>query len=173
MGLLLLGLFIAVPVLEIAVFIQVGGEIGLGWTLVIVVATAFAGSALLRYQGFKALARVRESLDAGHLPMADVFDGLCLLVAGCLLLTPGFVTDTAGFLLFVPGIRRTFADGIARYLVASGRVHMATGQSRAASNGPGGTAGRTDGPGPVIEGEFEDLSDKPVKDSPWNQNNGG
>ena len=93
MGLIILALFIGVPLLEIAVFIKIGGLIGLGWTLVSVVATAVAGTALLRYQGLSTLARAQREMASGRPPVLELLEGVCLLLAACLLLTPGFVTD--------------------------------------------------------------------------------
>ncbi len=97
--------FIAVPVIEIAVFIQAGEHLGMWPTLATIVVTAMIGTALLRHQGLAILARARESMEKDMFPAAEVFDGLCLLVAGALLITPGFVTDGVGFLLFVPAVR--------------------------------------------------------------------
>jgi UPF0716 protein FxsA len=104
-ALILLIAFIGVPLLEIAIFIQVGGIIGLGWTLVLVVLTAIAGTILLRHQGFQVLRRAQKQLDAGQAPVAEVFEGVCLLFAGALLLTPGFFTDAVGGLLLLPPFR--------------------------------------------------------------------
>lgn len=139
---------IVIPIVEIAVFIQVGGVIGLWPTLITVVLTAMAGTALLRHQGLATLWRAQQSLEAGRFPVAEVFDGLCLLVAGALLLTPGFVTDAAGLLLFVPALRRALRQAVGRYLVASGRVRMAGGGPAPPGGGPGGT---------VIDGTFEEV----------------
>ena len=97
---------LGVPLIEIAVFIEVGQHIGLGATLALIVATAMAGTALLRYQGLATLARARETVARGDVPLQEVLDGVCLLVAGALLLTPGFFTDAAGALLLVPIVRR-------------------------------------------------------------------
>lgn len=102
---LILAAFIGVPILEIAVFIEAGEAWGLWPTLGVVVLTAFVGTALLRAQGLATLARVRQSLDRGEIPVEEAFTGVCLLVAGALLLTPGFVTDSLGLLLFVPPVR--------------------------------------------------------------------
>jgi len=152
MGLLVLLLMIGVPLVEIAVFIQVGGWIGLGPTLVTVVLTAVIGTALLRHQGFATLARLRESLALGRLPVAEVFDGMCLLVAGALLLTPGFVTDAVGFLLFVPPARAAARRLLTDYLLSSGRVRTPEGGP------PEGSAGHRPAGGPtVIEGEYEEI----------------
>ena len=98
-------ILIVVPVLEIAVFILVGGQIGLGWTLLLVLATAVLGASLLRRQGFAVLEQIREDVNAGIVPAAAMAHGVLIIVAGVLLLTPGFVTDALGFTLFVPQIR--------------------------------------------------------------------
>jgi UPF0716 protein FxsA len=102
---LILAAFIGVPILEIAVFIQAGDLFGLWPTLGVVILTAIVGATLLRAQGLATLERARYSLDRGEIPVEEVFTGLCLLVAGALLLTPGFVTDSLGLLLFVPPVR--------------------------------------------------------------------
>ncbi len=168
MPLLILLVLIGVPIVEIAVFIQVGGWIGLAPTIATVVLTALVGTALLRHQGFATLMKVRESLAAGRLPMAEVFDGVCLLVAGILLLTPGFVTDAIGLLLFVPPLRAAVRRWLAAYLLSSGRVHAAPegpGPRRDPSRPPGGPT--------VIEGEYEEIDDggRPPSDkddaNPW------
>ena len=106
MPLLLLALFIGVPILEIAILIEVGGWIGLWPTIGLIVLTAVVGTALLRQQGLAALARAQDNLDRGVLPVKEVFDGLCLMAGGALLLTPGFVTDAVGFALLTPPLRR-------------------------------------------------------------------
>lgn len=105
MGLLILITMIAVPIVEIVIFIEAGEALGLWKTIGFVFLTAVAGAALLRHQGLTTLARVRESMDRGRLPVAELFDGLCQLIAGALLLTPGFITDGIGLLLFVPPFR--------------------------------------------------------------------
>ncbi|MHA1560045.1 MAG: FxsA family protein [Alphaproteobacteria bacterium] len=98
-------ILLVVPVLEIAVFILVGGQIGLGWTLLLILATAVLGTMLLRRQGFAVLERMREDVNLGRVPAAAMAHGVLIIVAGVLLLTPGFVTDALGFMLFVPQLR--------------------------------------------------------------------
>lgn len=98
-------LFLVVPLTEIAVFVLVGGQIGVLATIGLVIATAVLGTILLRIQGFGVMERIRRSVDAGEVPGRELVHGVMILVAGVLLLTPGFVTDTLGFLLFVPAIR--------------------------------------------------------------------
>jgi UPF0716 family protein affecting phage T7 exclusion len=106
MAFFLLIAFIAVPIVEIAVFIEVGGRIGVWSTVGVVILTAVMGTALLRQQGLSVLFRIQENLEANRMPVQELFDGVCLVLAGALLLTPGFVTDAIGFLLFVPPFRR-------------------------------------------------------------------
>ena len=109
------------PLIEIGVFIEVGGRIGLWATLVLIVGTAIAGAVLLRHQGLSTLARARETLARGGLPVQEVADGVCLLIAGALLVTPGFVTDAAGGLLLFPPARLLAQRWAFRRMIASGR----------------------------------------------------
>ena len=124
MGLLILLVMIIVPIVEIAVFIQAGDLIGLWPTIGTVILTALVGSALLRHQGLTTLIRVRDSINAGGLPVDELFDGLCLLVAGAFLLTPGFVTDGFGLLLFLPMFRRGLRTLLAARLKTRGKFNM-------------------------------------------------
>ena len=98
--------FIAVPLIEIALFIQVGGAIGLGYTLLIVVLTAILGTWLVRSQGIAALTDVQRSFSELNNPAEPLAHGAMILFSGALLLTPGFFTDAVGFALLVPGVRR-------------------------------------------------------------------
>jgi UPF0716 protein FxsA len=86
--------------------VTVGGLIGAGWTVFLVVLTAVIGASLVRRQGINTLARSQDSLAKGELPAVELLEGAALLVAGALLLTPGFFTDGIGFLLLVPSLRR-------------------------------------------------------------------
>ena len=97
--------FIAVPLIEIALFIQIGGLIGLWPTLLIVLGTAIMGSWLVRTQGAQELGRLRQSFSTLQDPAEPLANGAMILFAGALLLTPGFFTDACGFALLVPGIR--------------------------------------------------------------------
>jgi UPF0716 protein FxsA len=144
----LLAAFIAIPLAEIAVFIAVGGRIGLGWTLLLVLLTAAVGVVMLRRQGFSVLARARRELEQDRLPVSEVFEGFCLVIAGALLLTPGFLTDGAGALLLVPAVRG-WLYGLVRRRI---ELHVVRARADAA-------AGRRPPPrpGPVIEGEFEEV----------------
>lgn len=133
-------LFLAVPLIEIGLFIQVGGWIGLWPTLLIVVLTALAGTWLVRSQGAQVLQKVRSSLDQLSDPTEPLAEGAMILFSGALLLTPGFFTDAVGFALLVPGFRRFVFREVRR------RVHVQTVAS------PGS---RRPGPDDVIEGDYE------------------
>lgn len=97
--------FLAVPLIEIALFIQVGGWIGLWPTLLVVVLTAIAGTFLVRSQGAQALGQLRGSIEDLRDPTEPLAHGAMILFSGALLLTPGFFTDAVGFALLVPGVR--------------------------------------------------------------------
>ncbi|MDE0111099.1 MAG: FxsA family protein [Albidovulum sp.] len=99
-------IFLAVvPILEIALFIEVGGWIGLWPTLAIIIATAALGAAMLRSQGSTAVRKIRVAVQNAQDPSEQLFHGLLILVSGLLLLTPGFFTDAVGFALLYPPIR--------------------------------------------------------------------
>lgn len=98
-------LFVTVPVLELFIFLVLGQRIGIGATFAIILLTGFLGAYLAKSQGLKALARYQESLAQGRLPHEAIIDSLLILVAGVLLLTPGFLTDGIGFALLAPSIR--------------------------------------------------------------------
>lgn len=102
----LFALFLAVPLIEIALFIQVGGLIGLWPTLGIVVLTAVSGTILVRSQGAHALAELRRSFGDLRDPAEPLAHGAMILFSGALLLTPGFFTDAVGLLLLIPAVRR-------------------------------------------------------------------
>lgn len=138
---ILVTVFILVPLLEIYLLIKVGAFIGAIPTLLLILFTAILGALLLRLQGLQTLARVKETTDKGELPAEPLVEGLILLVAGVLLLTPGFFTDTLGFIGLIPSLR----NHLARYLLQgffSSRIRE-----------------RTDGT-VIIEGEFREESSR-------------
>ncbi len=151
---ILLLAFILVPIIEIALLIQLGGFIGLWPTLIIVIATAFIGSWLLRSQGWGVFNRAQESLEAGAFPARELFDGLCLIVAGVLLLTPGFATDVLGLVLFVPGLRLILARGLWQMLLRSDSVRF---QFRGGAMDQHPHHHEADGK--TIEGEYRNIDD--------------
>ena len=106
---ILLALFFIIPLVEIYLLIQVGSVIGAFPTIFAVVFTAVLGAWLLRIQGFSTLRRVQQTAAQGGIPAIELLEGAMLLVAGALLLTPGFFTDAIGFLCLVPPLRRVMA----------------------------------------------------------------
>jgi UPF0716 protein FxsA len=156
-GLILLAALVVVPLAEIAVLIEVGGWLGLAPTLALLVLTALVGIWLLRRQGIAVLRRAQQQMLAGAVPVAPVFEGFCLVIAGALLLAPGFLTDTLGALLLLPPLRALL------YRAVQGRFEA---QLRAAPP-PRPHARRPDAP--VIDVEFEevDFADMPRPRGSW------
>ena len=152
MGLIILIAMIVIPITEIAVFIEAGDLIGLWPTIGVVILTAVIGSTLLRHQGFSTMVRVQESMNAGRLPVAELFDGLCLLIAGAFLLTPGFVTDGVGLLLFMPPFRTVLKGLLASRIKARGEfnMHMNAGTGQGSPSGGGFSS-------TIIDGEFHEV----------------
>lgn len=119
--LLMLGLlFLALPAAELWVLILLNRRIGLGPTLAILLLTGLTGFWLARWQGWRTVQRIQRELAAGQIPSAAVLDGVLILVAGLLLITPGFVTDVAGFLLLLPPSRYV----VRRIVLAWCRRHL-------------------------------------------------
>lgn len=102
----LLLLFTIVPLVELTLLIWLAQKTTIGWTLGLVVATGVLGAALARHEGLRCWRRVGEEMDAGRLPGDALLDGLMILLAGALLVTPGVLTDLVGFALLVPMFRR-------------------------------------------------------------------
>ena len=165
MAWLFFAVFIVVPLLEIFAFIQVGSVIGALPTLALIVLTAVVGALLVRWQGLKVVTDARQSLARDELPVAAAMHGGLLLFSGLLLLTPGFVTDAAGFLLLVPDVRALVARRIWSWLEArtTVRARSAAGPRR---------------PPAVIEGEAVEVDrDREVQaphrgPSPWTSRDG-
>lgn len=151
-------LFLIVPLVEIYVLIQVGGVIGALWTVVLVVLTAVLGAGLMRFQGLTTFLRFRNRLDVGELPAEELVEGILLLLAGALLLTPGFVTDAAGFALLVPPLRRQLARA------ALARMELKVVAGAGPRPGPAGH-GRERHRSRVIEGEWQRENEDSGPDS--------
>lgn len=152
-------LLLAIPLLEIGAFIVVGGQIGVLPTLGLVLVTAIAGSILLRIQGFGVINRIRQTIDAGRVPGRELVHGVMILIAGVLLLTPGFITDTLGFLLFIPAVRD------AGWALLRDRIVVVGGERNPQSQGgPGSYRHRG---GRTIDLDAEDYSGAPDERSPW------
>ena len=154
--------FLMVPIIEIALFIQVGGAIGLWPTLAIVILTAVLGTWLVKTQGRLALGQLRSSFEQLNDPTEPLAHGAMILVAGALLLTPGFFTDAVGFALLIPQVRMS----VYRYLrskVTVAKFQMGPGTMHGRSY-PGD--GRRDPRGDVIDGEYEEVKTERPRSGP-------
>lgn len=154
-------IFILLPVLEMVLLIKMGQWVGVLPTLALVVTTAVAGALIISQQSFKVLRQTLEAMGEGRPPLAPVLDGLFLLLAGALLLTPGLITDAVALLLLVPPLRRVIGRwGVQRLLrTAAVRVHEHGNGLASASDTPRRPPASD---GPVIEGEFERLDERPT-----------
>ncbi|MEL6642619.1 MAG: FxsA family protein [Pseudomonadota bacterium] len=150
----LFALFLAVPLIEIALFIQVGGAIGLFPTLGIVVLTAILGTFLVKSQGAQAIDRLRRSFNELRDPVEPLAHGAMILFSGALLLTPGFFTDAVGFALLIPGVR----SAVFRYVQS--RVKVAQFEY--------GEPPRHPGEPDIINGDFTEIDPetRPARDEP-------
>ena len=156
-------LLLFIPILEIAVFIMVGGQIGVISTLGMILVTAILGSILLRIQGFATLARIQEQSKDGAIPGKELVSGVMIMIAGVLLLTPGFVTDSIGFLLFFPPFRQFLWSSIASKVVIQTTNSFRDGANpfthhHANQNSEG-----------VVDLDPSEFSEKENPDSPWNK----
>lgn len=138
-------------------FVLVGGQIGVLATIGLVLLTATTGMFLLRHQGFGVLTRIRAALDQGEAPAREMVHGVMIAMAGLLLLTPGFITDSLGLLLFVPTVRERVWSFLRRNItvVGVGGVGM-TGAGRPRRER-----------GPTIDLDPEDYRGEPDPGSPW------
>ncbi|MGH1541275.1 MAG: FxsA family protein [Arenicella sp.] len=146
-------LFLLVPIAEMTLLIKVGGVIGAFWTILLVVFTAVLGAALVKSQGYSTLNSVQTQLSQGGMPAMEVAEGAAILIAGALLLTPGFFTDAIGFACLTPPIRR----GAIKYLFKNGIIKnfsFGTAQGHGNYN--------TDNSS-VIEGEYRESQESKEK----------
>jgi len=123
----LLLLFILIPLVELALLIEIGQHVGVWPTIALVVGTGFIGASLARWQGFRVLMRIQEELRNGRIPAGELIDGLLILAGGLLLLTPGLLTDLVGFSALVPGTRKIIKTWLRRRfegMVARGETEI-------------------------------------------------
>jgi len=160
-GLYIIAAILLLPLIEIAVFIWIGGMIGVLPTILLTVVTALAGTLMLRQQGLSLLMRMQKELDAGRSPGNEVMQGAMIVLASILLLIPGFVTDAIGLLLFVPPVR----EALAKFIIARSNVVIVESGSNARRPEDG-----------VVDLDTEDWSEKKdgtngdtdqAKLSPW------
>ena len=112
-------LFIIIPIIEIAVLMQVGALLGLWPTIAIVIASAWLGAKYVRQQGLATMQSVQTKMAQGEMPSTEIVTGLLLLVAGVLLVTPGFVTDIFGLSLLIPAVRNSLIGAVQKHLVTA------------------------------------------------------
>ena len=133
-------LFIVVPLAEIVVLVEVGSFVGVAGTLGLVVMTALAGALMVRQQGLASVRQIHTALSRGELPARAFYHAGFLLLAGALLLTPGFLTDTLGFLCLMPPVREQLGQWLIRHWLEA----VTTGQGSAGIQDP-------------IEGNFREV----------------
>jgi UPF0716 protein FxsA len=126
----------------------VGDEIGVLKTLLLCVLTAIIGGLLVRHQGFETLRKAQTSLAQGQMPLDTIFDGICIVISGALLLTPGFFTDIIGFSLLVP----VFRSFLRQTIVKSGKFSVHTAQN---------SHNRSRADSDIIEGDYEEVPKEP------------
>ncbi|TPE52544.1 FxsA family protein [Amaricoccus solimangrovi] len=152
----LLLLLVSLPLIEIALFVQIGGAIGLWPTLALVIASSLGGMAVMRRQGTQALMRLSESMERGGDPAGPLAHGALVMIAGILLIIPGFFTSACGILLLIPPIRR--------WLIGRGASGMTVRAARFRRAGPmpprpgASRPGRPGQPG-TIDAEYEVIEE--------------
>ena len=150
-------IFVVIPLVELGIFAAVSEHIGLWSALLFALFTAVLGGYVVRMQGMQTILSMRGNLDRGRMPTQEIFDGFCLVAAGALLITPGFLTDAIGFSLLIPPFRNALREGLKKHtkFAMGGTV-----------SGAGFERRRPDDPN-IIEGEFEtinpDQDNKPPK----------
>lgn len=113
---ILLALIIVVPALEIGLLVFFGNIIGAWPTIILIILTGVIGAWLAKQQGLETLRKAQREMSYGHIPGESIIDGICVLVGGVLLLTPGFITDTVGFLLLLPPTRNMIKPFIGKLI---------------------------------------------------------
>ena len=148
---LLLVLFVAIPAAELYVIVQASHAFGVWETIAALLVISFIGAWLCRLEGFSTLARIQTALNEGRIPTKELQDGALILLAGALLLTPGFLGDVAGILLLLPPTRAIARTVLARLL--RDRIQLAT-----ATTGPARPRGFRWGGGPVVDVDGRDRT---------------
>lgn len=129
-------LFLVVPIIEISILIQLSDVIG-GWpTILLVILTAYFGAQMVKQQGLQTIAQIQQKAGSGQIPGVELFSGVCILISGVLLLTPGILTDVLGFLLLTPVVRVRMAE------VLKKKIHLF------GANAAGQQSGQQPGQGP-------------------------
>ncbi len=147
-------LFVILTLLELVVFGVAIDAIGFWATLGLAFLTAIIGGTLVKRQGLQTLIAMRIAMNSGKIPLDEIFDGFCLVFAGAFLITPGFITDTIGFVLLLPLLRKSLRHVISKYT----NLAMGTSAPHDAYKNTDNTASQRDVPD-VIEGEYEQIDE--------------
>ena len=137
-------LFIAIPLIELYFILVVGEMIGAFWTVMLVIITAVVVVNLLRVQGMSTLSRAQRNMAQGQIPAMEMMEGVALAVAGVLLITPGFITDTLGFLLLLPPTRQALIRMLMSRAVVHGQFSAGPGNYHEHTRRPHGPEGFQD-----------------------------
>ena len=154
-------LFLIIPIIEIFFLIKVGETIGAWPTIFLVVLTAVIGAGLLRQQGISTLARFQQNMGQGKLPAQEMIEGILLAVGGALLMTPGFVTDTLGFLCLLPFSRQFIAKAVMKHSAIQMKAQMGGFTQNAQWQQDGN----------IYEGEYSEVDENPSVISPSDKTN--
>ncbi len=152
-------LFIVIPIVELTILIELGHRIDVLPTLAIIFSTGIVGAWLARNQGRRALASMRARLQRGELPGDDILDGVLILIAGVVLITPGLLTDATGLLLLVPPIRAMVRKRLKRWFVARGTAGVL--QMGSSAGGPSWLGGIPRGGGGPFDEDVIDVTAEP------------
>ncbi|MBA1334206.1 MAG: hypothetical protein HPY66_1915 [Firmicutes bacterium] len=120
-------LFTLIPLIELAILIKLGQYVGIGYTILIVLLTGILGAYLAKTQGMDVLRRIQTELETGNIPGNQIIEGLCILVGGAMLLTPGLITDLCGFVLVIPLTRVVVREWLKvkfRNMIERGQVNF-------------------------------------------------
>lgn len=150
----------ALPFIELALLIRLGQTIGLGWLAVIIIGTAFLGASVIRHVGLSVFERALSRLGSEQESFPSLFDGFLRVLAGLLLIFPGVIADVLGLVLLIPQVRRfVIHTGVLKLVrLFHYQAESARGSFRSAQSGD-----ESDGDGIVIEGEYERVSERPVR----------
>ncbi len=157
MRLALLLVFVAYPLLELALLIRAGQAIGFWPVFAIIIGTGLLGVAILRRQGFKVVEKVSAALEEGREPVAPLADSALVFAAGSMLISPGLVGDTIGLLLLIPQLRHLIRHTISARVLGSSTIVVRRSRTSATTAEPRPPSG----PGKIIEGEWERLDEDP------------
>jgi UPF0716 protein FxsA len=159
----LFAVLLALPLVEIAILIKVGGWLGFWPVLLIVILTAVLGSAVVRQRGISVFSRVFAEIDEGRSGLEPMFDSLLAVTAGIFLILPGLATDCLGLLLLMPPVRKLVARVVLPHIASSSMDDTQIFEERFKRRTAGGSPATEAPSGPiVIEGDYERLDERTV-----------